>query len=780
MVSPFSADAIFQDSETKQDDKLDIIEKLQQIPQTPVVEEFATHHPSTIPIPTSPDTGSKENFFPYKQSPNNKRFKIMHKPERETETNAISKYRLSAGRSTTPSSASHAKHGSENLISRLSRIESDQSQRLFKLHHSIDQQRDELSKISTTIMTLQTQRSTFEFEYFKQQDQLIKLKQQLVVVENEIAELKEHERDSLKEIDNKFELHAKTLNLHHEQELRDLKNRVSVEIEVLIKESLKKNQQELLNSRARADELELKIKNSEQDLNRKLIKLKEDHSMKLISLDKSMDESLKSLQEELDNLEQLKESRLNQIAEMEARLSGDIEPLLKIETEKLNEVMSISAVQVQNIKSIEDEVRDMEDSIESIESKFNENTMEFNKLRAEEILYNEKFGNQELQRRQLHNKLQELKGNIRVFCRIRPIISKEGIDDMIPFHISGDNMLTSDGKTALTVEKPNAKEVSKRAGMSPQKSSYKFEFDQVIPPSSTNHEIFEELSQLIQSALDGFNVCVFAYGQTGSGKTWTMSNPQDGMIPLSIYKIFQDIEVLKSSGWEYEVDGQFLEIYNESIMDLIGSQSQYGNNFKYEIKHDDVNGTTNVTNITTVSLTSPSQVNSILERAHRNRSTASTKSNERSSRSHSIFIIKIKGKNAEKGIHCNGTLNLIDLAGSERISNSQVTGDRLKETQAINKSLSSLGDVIYALAQEQQQKSLQSSHIPYRNSKLTYLLKNSLGGKSKTLMFVNVSPAQTHFNETLNSLRFATKVNSTKLNGKPKLVMKDNLKYEQP
>lgn len=775
MVSSFSADEIFQDNETKQDGKLDIVEQQQQIPQSPVVEEFATPHPSTIPIPTSPDTVSKENFFPYKQSPNNKRFKIMHKSERETETNAIPKYRLATGRSTTPLAVAFAKHGSENLISRLSRIESDQLQRLFKLHHSIDQQRDELLKISTTIMTLQTQRSTFEFQYFKQQDLLIKLNQQLLVIENEIAELKEHERDSLKEIDNKFELHTKTLNLQHEQELRDLKNRVSVEIEDLIKESLKKNQQELSNLKARVDELELKIKNSEQDLNRKLIKLKEDHSMKLISLDKSMDESLKSLQEELDNLEQLKESRLNEIFELEARLLGDIEPLLKIETEKLNEIMSISENQVKNIKFIEDEVRAMENSIESIESTFNENTIEFNKLSEEESLYNEKFGNQELQRRQLHNKLQELKGNIRVFCRIRPTLLKEGIDDIIPFHISSNNMFTLDGKTGLTIKKPKVKELSKRAGMSPQKSSYKFEFDQVIPPASTNHEIFEELSQLIQSTLDGFNVCVFAYGQTGSGKTWTMSNPQDGMIPLSIFKIFQDIEVLKSSGWEYEVEGQFLEIYNESIMDLIGTQSQNANNPKYEIKHDDINGTTNVTNITTVLLTSPSQVNLILEKAHRNRSTASTKSNERSSRSHSIFIIKIRGKNADKGIHCNGTLNLIDLAGSERISSSQVTGDRLKETQAINKSLSSLGDVIYALAQEQQQTLLQLLHIPYRNSKLTYLLKNSLGGSSKTLMFVNVSPAQIHFSETLNSLRFATKVNSTKLGVKPKLVMKDKL-----
>jgi len=276
----------------------------------------------------------------------------------------------------------------------------------------------------------------------------------------------------------------------------------------------------------------------------------------------------------------------------------------------------------------------------------------------------------------------------------------------------------------------------------------------VFGPSSQNEEVFGEISQLVQSALDGYNVCIFCYGQTGAGKTYTMSSA-DGMIPRATHMIYDKAESLQEKGWTYTIEGSFVEVYNEDIHDLLGNPKEFDKK-KHEIRHDEARKQTTITNIKTVPLESADTVESILKQAAANRSVAATKSNERSSRSHSVFILKLVGKNSTTNETSEGTLNLVDLAGSERLKQSGAEGDRMKETQNINKSLSCLGDVIGALGQGKE-----GAHIPYRNSKLTYLLQYSLGGNSKTLMFVMISPLEAHLKETLTSLKFATKVHNT-------------------
>ncbi|KAH7282430.1 hypothetical protein KP509_35G030400 [Ceratopteris richardii] len=359
----------------------------------------------------------------------------------------------------------------------------------------------------------------------------------------------------------------------------------------------------------------------------------------------------------------------------------------------------------------------------------------------------------EVIRRKLHNTIQELKGNIRVFCRVRPLL------------VDGEDTEQSQS----VVQYPQFGELFGRGIdlVQADGQKYTFSFDKVFGPETTQENIFEEISQLVQSALDGYKVCIFAYGQTGSGKTYTMLGQPDqqahkGLIPRSLEQIFKSSQALQNQGWRFTMQASMLEIYNETIRDLLippkadlqkGDAASTGK--QHNIKHDNL-GHTQVSELTLVEVTSWKEVSGLLRQAAQSRSVGKTAMNEQSSRSHCVFTLRISGVNESTEQQVHGVLNLVDLAGSERLSRSGATGDRLKETQAINKSLSCLGDVILAIANKEQ-------HVPYRNSKLTYLLQPCLGGDSKTLMFVNIAPDSKSLHESLCSLRFAAKVNACEI-----------------
>lgn len=246
----------------------------------------------------------------------------------------------------------------------------------------------------------------------------------------------------------------------------------------------------------------------------------------------------------------------------------------------------------------------------------------------------------------------------------------------------------------------------------------------------------------------------------GSGKTYTMEGGkgahEEGMIARSVRLIWERIHSLKGLGWNFKVGAQFLEIYNESIRDLLSDDDATGPPAKHQITHGK-DGSTTVTGVQVRDIRSASDVYDCLRDASQRRSVGETLLNERSSRSHSVFTLTLRGEDVQTDRTTMGVLHLVDLAGSERLAQSKAEGARLKETLAINKSLSCLGDVIAALANG-------NSHVPFRNSKLTFLLQNSLGGaSSKTLMFATVSQAECDYHETLSSLRFATKVNSCEI-----------------
>ncbi|KAI8479893.1 Kinesin-like protein kifc1 [Branchiostoma belcheri] len=378
----------------------------------------------------------------------------------------------------------------------------------------------------------------------------------------------------------------------------------------------------------------------------------------------------------------------------------------------------------------------------------------------------------ETDRRVLHNTIQELKGNIRVFARLRPLLSpdgnaaNDGLDDIPHFDWHDGNILELD--RAMDGDPNETMSGFKRT----ESQKIEFSFDRVFAPSSSQGEVFEEISQLVQSALDGYKVCIFAYGQTGSGKTHTMEGnleqgpEQRGMIPRAVEQVFRTAERLRGKGWEYKISASFLEIYNESLRDLLDSKSDKKMDIKMKDNRGSKDNKTNdvhVTNQVVVDVNSEDEVYPLLKKANKHRAVAATKCNDRSSRSHSVFQLRIKGQNSLTSESCAGMLNLVDLAGSEQVKKSGSQGKQLQEAQSINKSLSNLSLVITALSNKE-------PHIPYRNSKLTYLLQNSLGGNSKTLMFVNVSPQEEHLVETVNSLRFATTVNQCNIGTAQKKV----------
>lgn len=220
------------------------------------------------------------------------------------------------------------------------------------------------------------------------------------------------------------------------------------------------------------------------------------------------------------------------------------------------------------------------------------------------------------------------------------------------------------------------------------------------------------------------------------------------MIPRTIDLIFSAIERLKKTGWHYTVEALFLEIYNENIKDLLSPDARQ----QCDIRFNEGKGIT-VTNVRIEPVSNSHELKNLMKIAQKNRAVAVTNFNEHSSRSHAITKIMLVGHHKTNGIRYTGSISLVDLAGSESAKTS--TNERLVETKNINKSLSALGGVMLALYNK-------DSHVPFRNSKLTYLLQSSLGGNSKTLMFVNISPLEECYSESINSLRFASTVREVK------------------
>ncbi|CAL8108590.1 unnamed protein product [Orchesella dallaii] len=359
--------------------------------------------------------------------------------------------------------------------------------------------------------------------------------------------------------------------------------------------------------------------------------------------------------------------------------------------------------------------------------------------------------------------------SVRVAVRIRPLLPREVI---------------ANARECITVT-PGEPQVFM--------GSHAYTYDFVFQPDAAQDEIFEKCAKpLVDGILEGYNATILAYGQTGSGKTYTMGTGFDpevtnsatlvttptnlGILPRCISYLFDQIRELTvqiSPAPDFKVSVQFTELYNEEVIDLLSdnpimhsSTSRPATGNKSNIKiHEDSSGQIYLVNLATKSVSSCSETLETLKTGALNRTTASTNMNDSSSRSHAIFSIMVNqtrvvvdksGASDIESLHAK--FHFVDLAGSERLKRTLATGDRAKEGIAINSGLLVLGNVISALGD----KSKKATHVPYRDSKLTRLLQDSLGGNSRTLMIACVSPNEMDFVESINTMKYANRAKNIK------------------
>ncbi|KAM7476935.1 hypothetical protein LguiB_024178 [Lonicera macranthoides] len=332
-------------------------------------------------------------------------------------------------------------------------------------------------------------------------------------------------------------------------------------------------------------------------------------------------------------------------------------------------------------------------------------------------------------RREALNKILDLKGSIRVFCRVRPFFPTDKRSTHQPIMVESEKIVVKSGG-----------------------SKKEFGFDKVFTEEATQEHVYVEVQPILRSALDGCNVCILAYGQSGTGKTFTMDGTSDspGILPRALEELFRQASIDKTTSFTFSIS--MLEVYLGYLRDLL---AQKPSRRVYAVSKCNLNiqtdskGSVEIDGLTEVEVSNFTKARWWYNKGRRARSTSWTNVNEASSRSHCLTRITIYRSSDDMGGKSEvSKLWLVDLGGSERLLKTGATGQTLDEGRAINLSLSALGDVIAALRRKK-------GHVPYRNSKLTQILRDSLGDGSKVLMLVHISPCEEDVGETTHSSTFA-------------------------
>jgi kinesin family member C1 len=438
---------------------------------------------------------------------------------------------------------------------------------------------------------------------------------------------------------------------------------------------------------------------------------------------------LMNLQGKLDSLESQLSTSRSECDRLRSSISSTSEQLetvskdLATTREKLRVTKDLGEDRYKKIQELEKVASKQQESVDYLDSKSRDD---------EEV------------RRKLSNTIQELKGNIRVYLRVRPPTPEE-LDASVQYQFSR----TDD--SLLEIVSTQNKELS-GCKNAPEKR-YNYKFDKVFAPEVSQDSIFKEMNQIVRATLDGCNTCIFAYGPTGSGKTHTLEGTDGnlGMIPRSVEFLFEHSYKMAEKGWDFKFVTSYIEVNQDTMRDLLYRQKAgmpAQDEKRFEIKHDS-EGRVFVANMTMHQVVAPHEIVELLQLAQQNRETIANWA-ERSARSHTVFQIRIHANNRKNDKSFSSQLNFVDLAGSEKVLVPPA------QAATMNRGIYVLNEVISALANKEK-------NVPYKTSKLTYLLQDSLGPNSKTMFFVNVAPGASNLSETLNSLRYAQKVNACEI-----------------
>uniref|UniRef100_A0A5B7AQB9 Kinesin-like calmodulin-binding protein n=1 Tax=Davidia involucrata TaxID=16924 RepID=A0A5B7AQB9_DAVIN len=594
---------------------------------------------------------------------------------------------------------------------------------------SVDVHEKRVQELSKAIEESQKNANQLLEDFREKQKQEVKMQEELEGLKDLLRSEKQNltevtcERDKLRSLCNAKDSELQAALMEKQSMETRLAKLNGPEFETKAKKELIEANNQVLNK----IQDELKVRNAElhaaEETTKRLVNEKLLLEERVLRLEKKKSDEVEIFGK---NFEQERKALRLRVTELEKKLEEVTQDLGVAESTLAIKDLELSTLQ-NNLKELE-ELREMKEDID----RKNEQTAAILKMQGAQLAELEAlYKEEQILRKRYFNTIEDMKGKIRVFCRLRPLSEKEIAEKERTVLTSLDEFtvehLWRDDKTKQHI------------------------YDRVFDGNATQDDIFEDTRYLVQSAVDGYNVCIFAYGQTGSGKTFTIygSDSNPGLTPRATSELFK---ILKrdANKFSFSLKVYMVELYQDTLVDLLLPKN--AKRLKLDIKKDS-KGMVSVENVAVVSISTYEELKSIIQRGSEQRHTTGTLMNEQSSRSHLILSVVIESTNLQTQSVARGKLSFVDLAGSERVKKSGSSGCQLKEAQSINKSLSALGDVISALSSGNQ-------HIPYRNHKLTMLMSDSLGGNAKTLMFVNISPAESNLDETYNSLTYASRVRS--------------------